>query len=129
MNRHSKCNAIQYDYVIFMMIIVKIHLDFVRFCHIECKAQKGAKKTSETHKMNHHPLYWLFACRKVVNHLVEIGHFVHLRPFSTRAKSAALASSKYLNSQSAIKKELSAQADCATNFLQPIKLQERSSFF
>ena len=28
------------------------------------------------------------------------------RPFSTRAKSAALASSKYLNSQSAIKKEL-----------------------
>ena len=40
-------------------------------------------------------------------------------------KSAALASSKYLNSQSSIKMELSAQADCATNFLQAIKLQER----
>ena len=55
--------------------------------------------------------------------------FSDIRPFSIRAKSAALASSKYLNSQSTIKKELSAQADCATNFLQPIKLQERSSFF
>ena len=37
-------------------------------------------------------------------------------------KKAALASSKYLNSQSI-------QANCATIFLQPIKLQERSSFF
>ena len=55
------------------------------------------------------------------------GENVLLRPFSTHAKRAALASSKYLNSQSAIKMELSAQADCATNFLQPIKLQE--SFF
>ena len=29
----------------------------------------------------------------------------------------------------AIKMELNAQADCATNFLQPMKLQENSSFF
>ena len=46
-----------------------------------------------------------------------------------RFRLAALASSKYLNSQSAIKMELSTQANCTTNFLQSIKLQERSSFF
>ena len=33
------------------------------------------------------------------------------------------------NTQNAIKKDLSPQADWAINFIQPIKLQERSSFF
>ena len=40
-----------------------------------------------------------------------------------------LAKIKYLNSLAQSKMELSGQANWETNFLQPIKLQERSSFF